>query len=71
MQMTLYDLNKQIIGEVIKEDFVVDVFGNIQGYLNALGDVIALADEFAEVGCMTSFLTYKYGNDLMIIQLKN
>ena len=23
-----------------------------------------LADEFAEVGCMTSFLTYKYGNDL-------
>ena len=23
-----------------------------------------VADEFAEVGCMTSFLTYKYGNDL-------
>ena len=23
-----------------------------------------IADEFAEVGCMTSFLTYKYGNEL-------
>ena len=47
----ILDLNKKIIGEVVKEDFVIDVLGNIQGYLNALGDVIGLDD-----GILTTIL---------------